>query len=147
MTLLRRAAAGDETRLLALIREFCAVDNHDYDEARLRRALGPLLDGDELGVVWLIGEDAGYAVVTWSYSLESGGPDALLDEIYLRDRGRGAGSGAMAEIFADLERRGITRMFLETEAHNARVRRFYARLGFVEEDSIWMCREGADQPG
>lgn len=147
MTLLRRAVPADENLLLALIREFCEVDRHDYDEARLRGALGPLLDGDELGVVWLIGDGAGYAVVTWSYSLESGGPDALLDEIYLRERGRGIGAAAMGEIFADLERRGITRMFLETEAHNDRVRRFYARLGFAEEDSIWMCREAGDQPG
>lgn len=145
MSLLRRAAPGDEPLLLALIREFCAADKHDYDESRLRRALGPLLGGDELGVVWLIGGDAGYAVVTWGYSLESGGRDALLDEIYLRERGRGVGAAAMAEIFADLERRGISRMFLETESHNARVRRFYARLGFIEEDSIWMCRERGDQ--
>jgi ribosomal protein S18 acetylase RimI-like enzyme len=31
-------------------------------------------------------------------------------------------------------------MFLETEAHNERVRGFYARHGFAAEDSVWMSR-------
>lgn len=141
MSLLRRAGLSDEALLLELIREFCELDRHSYDEARLRPALAPLLRGDEYGVIWIIGEGQGYAVVTWSYSLESGGRDALLDEIYLRDRCSGLGSAALQEIQADLRERGLARMFLETEAHNARVRRFYARQGFSEEDSIWMCWE------
>lgn len=144
MSLLRRADVADESLLLELIREFCELDRHPYDEARLRSALAPLLGGDDLGVIWIIGDGRGYAVVTWGYSLESGGRDALLDEIYLRDRGRGVGAAAMREILADLDRRGLPRMFLETEAHNEQVRRFYARLGFREEDSIWMSREAED---
>lgn len=33
----------------------------------------------------MIGEPPlGYAIVTWGYSLESGGREALLDEIYLK---------------------------------------------------------------
>jgi hypothetical protein len=32
-------------------------------------------------------------------------------------------------------------MFLETERPNTRVRDFYARHGFAEDDSIWMSRE------
>lgn len=141
MSLLRLAGVSDEALLLELIREFYELDRHSYDEARLRLALEPLLGGDEYGVIWIIGEGRGYAVVTWSYSLESGGREALLDEIYLRDRSSGLGSAAMQHILADLRRRGLSRMFLETEAHNARVRRFYARQGFREEDSIWMCWE------
>jgi len=137
-----RATAAQLELLLPLVEEFCILDEHPYDEARVRRALGPLLADDSLGVIWLIGDPpGGYAVLTWSYSLESGGRDALLDEIYLRDRGRGLGSAALAAICDDLRARGITRIFLETEDHNERARRFYARNGFAVEPSTWMAAD------
>lgn len=140
--LTRRATAADLDALLPLIREFYTVDRHSYDEAKVRRALEPLLADDAYGVVWLIGEPVcGYAVVTWSYSLESGGRDALLDEIYVSRRGLGIGSRALGAILADLPGRGLTRMFLETESHNSDVRRFYARQGFRQEDSVWMVND------
>jgi len=139
MPSLRRAGPQDLALLLPLIEAFCAVDGHPFDAARVTRAIGPLLDSDEFGVVWLVGEPpAGYAILTWNYSLESGGRDALLDEIYLAERGSGLGSTVMQAIYADLMRRGIYRVFLETEVHNDRARRFYARNGFQVEDSVWM---------
>jgi GNAT superfamily N-acetyltransferase len=139
---LRRAGPADLPRLLPLVKAFCAVDGHPFDAAVVRRALAPLLADDEFGVVWLIEEPPlGYAVLTWNYSLESGGRDALLDEIYLEERGTGAGSRAMQAIYDDLRERGITRIFLETEDHNERARRFYARNGFVVEPSVWMSIE------
>lgn len=140
--LLRRAVATDVSRLLSLTEAFCQADGHSFDRARVLAALLPLLRDDRLGVVWMIGEPAaGYAVVTWGYSLESGGRDALLDEIYVSQPNRGLGARAVEEILADLADRGIRRIFLETESANAAVRRFYSRLGFVEEDSVWMARE------
>lgn len=138
---LRLATPADLAELIDLVREFCEVDQHDFDETRVRNALIPLLESDRHGLVWLVGQPAeGYAVVTWGYSLESGGADALLDEIYLRERGLGLGARLLHHILQDLETRGLKRIFLETERHNEAVRRFYARHGFEEEESIWMCR-------
>jgi GNAT superfamily N-acetyltransferase len=148
--MIRRAEASDLELIVPLVAEFYGVDEHEFDDATVRRALVPLLDDDRLGMVWLIGpgdggavggaaDPAGYAVVTWSYALESGGRDALLDEIYVRDRSTGTGGQALEEILADCRRRGITKMFLETEAANERGRASYARHGFAVEDSIWMC--------
>lgn len=144
MNLLRRAGPADQALLLTLIREFYTIDHHTYDEAMLRRALAPLLQSDEHGVVWLLEDGSGYAVVTWSYSLESGGRDALLDEIFVRQRDAGLGSQLLQAILADLRERGLSRMFLETERQNARVRRFYARHGFQEENSVWMVWEASN---
>ena len=79
-------------------------------------------------------------MITWGYSLESGGREALLDEIYLCQRGLGVGTQVMQALFEDLRGRGIVKMFLETERHNARARTFYARQGFEADDSIWMSR-------
>ncbi|GAA2338481.1 GNAT family N-acetyltransferase [Dactylosporangium salmoneum] len=137
-----RAQPADLPAVLPLVEEFCAADRHEFDEARVTRALGPLLASDEHGQVWLIGapRPSGYAVLTWGWSLESGGREALLDEIYVRERGRGLGAALLDRVVAAAAEAGASAMFLETEAHNARVRAFYARHGFDAEESIWMSR-------
>jgi len=143
---LRIATTGETTELLVLVAEFCEVDQHSFDAGRVRRALGPLLEHDRHGVVYLIEDNTtatvlGYAVLTWGYSLESGGREALIDEIYLRKRGEGLGAIVMTQIFDAMRERDISRMFLETETHNERARRFYSRQGFETDDSIWMSRD------
>ena len=140
--MIRRARLEDLEAVASLSSEFNQIDGHVHDERRVRAALIPLLRDDALGVVYLFGEPPdGYAVVTWGYSIESGGRDALLDEIYVRQRGQGRGSAAFEGVLADVRRRGLSRMFLETERSNLRVRSFYALHGFAEDDSIWMSRE------
>ena len=106
-----------------------------------------LLAGDRFGQVWLIHHPAadqlepdGCAVVTWSWSLESGGLDCILDELYLRSRGQGLGAAALQQVVAAVHACGARAMFLETERHNERVRGFYRRQGFELEDSVWLSR-------
>jgi GNAT superfamily N-acetyltransferase len=126
-----------------LVREFCAVDGHDFDEQAVMAGLVPLLEDGVAGEVWVVEDEmglGGYGVVTWGWSLESGGRDALLDELYVRDRGRGAGAALLEAIVAAARARGASRMFLETEEGNAAARRFYARAGFDVEGSVWMQR-------
>lgn len=141
---IRRAGRADFPVLDELVREFYSVDGHAYDETRISCAFGPLLDGDEFGQVWLF--DTGYAVVTWGYSIESGGRDALLDEFYVRNRGQGIGGLAVEAVHGKCVERGVTRMFLETERANGRAREFYTRHGFVIEDSVWLSRSAGASP-
>ena len=88
-----RAGVADEVVLLPLVREFYAVDRHAFELERVLAGLRPLLVDDRHGQVWLIrepgGDVGGYAVVTWGWSLESGGRECLLDEIYVRTPGPG----------------------------------------------------------
>ncbi|MEE4279337.1 MAG: GNAT family N-acetyltransferase [Halieaceae bacterium] len=136
-----RATPGDLDWLLQLIEEFCRIDQHEYDPHRLRSSLPALLESDEYGVVWKMpAPTEAYAVVTWGYSLESGGREALIDELYVRARGKGNGRRFLEHILDDCRQRGFVRIFLETESHNTRVRAFYGRAGFAEDDSIWMSR-------
>jgi GNAT superfamily N-acetyltransferase len=126
-----------------LVREFCAVDGHDFDEQAVIAGLVPLLEDGAPGEVWVVEDESdlgGYGVVTWGWSLESGGRDALLDELYVRDRGAGAGAALLEAIVAAARARGASRMFLETEEGNIAARRFYARAGFDVEGSVWMQR-------
>jgi ribosomal protein S18 acetylase RimI-like enzyme len=142
MLITRRARPVDRQELLTLIEEFYALDRHAFDVDEVSQGLEPLLHDDRFGQVWIIGEDAqradGYAVVTWSWSLESGGRDCILDELYVRPRNRGLGSSALAEVTVAAIAAGARAMFLETEADNRRVRAFYERCGFTIERSVWM---------
>jgi len=139
-----RAGADDLEVLLELHREFCTADSHPFDEAVAARAFVPLLADDSRGMVWLVrttdrpDQVEGYGVVTWGWSIEAGGAESIFDEMYVRRRGTGIGSRAMALIIHEVRRLGLARIYLETESHNEMGRRLYRRLGFVDEDSIWM---------
>ena len=142
--LVRRATPDDLADLLVLVDEYCAADGHTFDEAIATDGLAPLLADDHLGVVWVLELDSsvdGYAAVTWGWSIEVGGYDVVLDELYVRSRGRGHGSELLRELEADCRRREVKRMFLETERPNDGARRLYERHGFVADDSIWMSKE------
>ena len=136
-----RSTREDLVVLLELSREFNLLDGHDHDDDRVREALIPLLDGDEFGQVWQIAAPdgvQGYCVLGWSYSLESGGRECIVDEIYVTGRGRGLGAQLLDAALRGARDAGVKVVFLETEAHNERVRSFYQRHGFVREDSVWM---------
>jgi len=151
---LRRANKQDRPLLLTLIEEFCRVDQHVFEARRVSIALGPLLENDNLGIVYLVETErtgasgstgvqetvCGYVIITWGYSIESGGREGLIDEIYLRRPGQGLGSALFPLLLEALAPFELKVMFLETERRNDRARRFYQRHGFVEDDSIWMSR-------
>ena len=141
--MLRRATADDLTSLLPLVRDFYEIDHHPYDESRVVDALRPLLADDTFGQVWVVDESGslgGYSVVTWGYSLESGGRECILDEIYVASQSAGVGSELLTATLEGARLFGARSMFLETEAHNSRVRGFYLRHGFEIDDSVWMSR-------
>lgn len=138
---IRSGTVDDVTELISFVAEYCEIEGRAFDHDSTRRALVPLLTDDRHGSVWIIeygSAPAGYACVTWGYSLEAGGPEALFDELYVRRRGVGIGTTGMALVLDEVRRLGFTRVFLETEAQNSRGRRIYERLGFVVEDSVWM---------
>ncbi|WGL53664.1 GNAT family N-acetyltransferase [Nocardioides sp. BP30] len=132
-----------------MVAVFYVEDGHPYDEVRVRRALGPLLADDTHGQVWLLQPDepgadaAGYAVLTWGWSLESGGREGLLDELYVAAGWRRSGWGGLLieQVIAQARAAGCGALFLETVRPNDRARAFYRRHGLVGQDSIWMRRE------
>jgi GNAT superfamily N-acetyltransferase len=143
-TVIHRAGPDDLEVVVALVQEFYEVDHHTFDRDRVVGALRPLLADDVLGQVWLVDdperrvEPGGYAVLTWGWSLESGGRECLLDEMYVRSPGEGLGTKVLIELIEKASAAGAAAMFLETEAHNHRARVFYGKADFALEDSVWM---------
>jgi len=145
---IRRATIDDLDELLVLGAEYAEADGHAFDVEVARRGFEPLLTSDDLGIV-LVAVDGqhgarallGYAATTWGWSIEVGGLDVVLDELYVRTRGRGIGGRLLREVENACRARGVKRIFLETERPNERARRLYARHGWSEDDSIWMAKE------
>lgn len=140
----RRAESSDVDAVLGLVREYCAADDHDFDETVARAGVEPLLADDDVGVIWVALVDGaidGYVAVTWGWSIEIGGLDVVLDEIYVRTRGNRVGSTLIETLEADCRTRDVKRIFLETERPNGAARRLYERHGYRADSSIWMSKE------
>ncbi|MEY2975824.1 MAG: hypothetical protein RIR49_2244 [Actinomycetota bacterium] len=140
---IRRATPADLEDLVVLTGEYCLADGHPVDPDLARRGFAPLLDDDSRGTVFIAHDTTttlGYAVVCWSWSIEIGGFEVVLDEIYTRPKGTGLGSHLIAALEDDCRTRGVLRIFLETERPNHRARELYARHGYTEDDSIWMSK-------
>ncbi|NDW51870.1 N-acetyltransferase [Aliiroseovarius sp. PrR006] len=135
MSSLRLATLDDLDRLLPLVAGFHAEAGIEQDDATRRGALTPLLEGSPHGAIWMIGPrvaPVGYVAVSFGWSIEFGGIDAFLDEIYVRERvrGRGMGSEALTALSRALSGQGVKAMHLEVDADNERARALYERMGF-----------------
>lgn len=141
MVTFRIANERDLPELLVLAKEFCEIDNHTYEESRIINTIKPLFSNPQLGLIVLATQGSnllGYAVLTWGWSIESGGREGLIDEIYVRERNTGLGSELLAEVVKVAKQNDVKMIFLETELANERVRGFYRRHGFIQEESIWL---------
>ncbi|HEU4888065.1 MAG TPA: GNAT family N-acetyltransferase, partial [Thermoanaerobaculia bacterium] len=123
----RRATADDVPALLDLQQRFYTGEGYPYDRAKMERGMRELIANPSLGRLFLA-PDA-YLVVTFGFSLEFGGRDAFVDELYVADDSRGQGLGTLALQVAEEACReaGIHALHLEVEHVNARARALYER--------------------
>ncbi len=137
----RRAAIADHEQLCELIERFYGIDNHEFDAARVDGGPAPLLCDDTHGQVWVAADSdelIGYAVVTWTWSLEPGGKDCVLDELYAERRGSGHGGSLLATRHRGGPQRRCRGDVPRNGGAQRRGRVFYRRHGFAVEDSTWM---------
>ena len=142
MIAIRPANSADQEDVLALLRIYCDEANTPLSDEHLLAGLGPLLTENKHGVVLVAEEEKiiGYSILTWGWGIESGGMEALVDEMLIHPSRRGEGIGQEL-LQATLERakqEGVKVVFLETEKDNPRSRKLYSKVGFEEETSIWM---------
>jgi GNAT superfamily N-acetyltransferase len=135
----RPAVSADIPLLVEMMTEFYAESGYPLDPARAGTAFEQLLADPRLGGVWILQwEDrpAGYIVLTLGYSMEYGGRDAFVDDLFVRPthRGRGLGTLALAEVRAACHELGVRALHLEVGHDNDRAAALYRRAGFVAHD-------------
>lgn len=126
-------------KLAALVAAFHEETGIELSDDQRRDALMPLLEGSPYGAAYLVGlarAPVGYVVVTFGWSVEFGGMDAFIDELYIRPavRGCGMGTDVMTALPKALAGAGVRALHLEVDQDDAAAQRLYERAGFRARD-------------
>ncbi|MAE89873.1 MAG: GNAT family N-acetyltransferase [Pelagibaca sp.] len=146
MKSLHLAGPDDLARLMPLVAAFHAEQAYGTDAQHVQAALVPILEGQPHGAIWLIGprkSPVGYVVVSFGWSIEFGGLDARVDELYIRPavRRRGMGGEALHALSNGLRDSGVAALHLEIDRDDERLQGFYRRARFKpRERSVAMTR-------
>lgn len=131
--------------LLKMIEEFYLIEKIPYEKEILRGCLQDMLKNPALGTVRLVMYDnapAGYFVLTFGYSLEYHGRNAVLDEFYIREayQGKGAGTRCLKYIDEYCIQENIIAVHLVVDRVNARAKELYHRNGYEVHDRYLMSK-------
>jgi ribosomal protein S18 acetylase RimI-like enzyme len=127
----------DSETMLDLMEQFYRGERYPFDRGRARAALEPFLADPTLGRAWLFRDGVaavGYFVLTLGWSLEYGGRDAFVDELYVAPTHRGLGLGRRAlEILEGACRElSVSALHLEVEKENFPAADLYRKRGFED---------------
>ena len=133
-TTIRNGALDDIPVLVDLMQEFYAGANYPLDRQWAAASFSALLHDDSRGAVWIVfhdSEPAGYVVLTTRFSMEYGGLDAFIDDLFIRPayRRRGLGQAALNAIFAECERRKVLAVHVEVGHDNVAAKALYHSYG------------------
>ncbi|MEO9896693.1 MAG: GNAT family N-acetyltransferase [Paracoccaceae bacterium] len=122
-------------RLSALVAAFHTEEGLTTTTEQREAALMPLLEGSPHGVAYLIGParaPIGYIVLSFGWSLEFGGMDGFVDELFIRPgvRGRGIATEVLLALPKALADAGLKALHLEVDVKNEIAQRLYNRSGF-----------------
>ncbi|WP_424986336.1 GNAT family N-acetyltransferase [Microbulbifer sp. S227A] len=132
---LHLAKPDDLDRLTTLVAAFHAEQGIEQSDAARCAGLAPLLDGIPHGAAYLIGParaPIGYVIITFGWSVEFGGMDGFIDEIYLRPpvRRRGIATEVLISLPKALAEAGVKGLHLEVDREDESAQKLYARAGF-----------------
>ena len=125
---------GDLDTLVGLMRDFYREDGDPFLEHESRAAFATLLATPSWGTVWLAERDTvalGYVALTLGFSMEFGGRDAFIDDLYVvpSNRGQSIGRALIAACERTCRDLGIRALHLAVRPTN-RAGSLYQRLGF-----------------
>lgn len=125
---------ADADTLLRFAQDFHREDGHPLDAAG-ELAVVQITAGEPFARAWIVRqahEAIGYVVLTLGYSIEYGGRDGFIDDLYLvpAARGRGVGRKLLDFTLARASELGIRTLHLEVEAGNDGATRLYRSAGF-----------------
>ena len=140
MSMLRRAEPSDLERLLAMVEAFHQTAGIDLPPEARNASVSKLLQSPDLGAIYMIGPTqapVGYIALTFGFSIEMGGRDAFIDELFIRERVRrkGLGSQVMAALPALMQEHDILALHLEVDRTNDQALRLYQRARFAMRDN------------
>ncbi len=142
---LRRPKPNERTLVQALVAAFHVEETSPLAPEILSDALSLILEGDPLVRFWLIEDESevvGYVCLGLGFSIEVGGRDFWIDDLYVRAdrRGRGVGAAALTLVEAASRALGARRLCLEIRGDNDAAGRLYERCGYIAHDRSLMSK-------
>ena len=139
MTALHLAKIDNLDKLLPMVAAFHQEDAVEQNNEGREAALRPLLEGSPHGAVYIIGPvraPIGYIIVSFGWSIELGGLDGFVDELYIRPavRRRGIASEVLISLPKVLADAGLKALHLEVDRTNTAAQALYQKLGFRMRD-------------
>lgn len=141
----RPATEADVASLLDLEGKFYAEESYPFDYDDAHTSIVRLLREPERGRIWVAESEGlliGYLILTFGYSIEFHGVDALVDELYLEPEARGRGTGTQALALAERTcvELGIRSLHLEVERKRTRAQEMYRKCGFKDHNRYLMTK-------
>lgn len=136
---LHLAKPADLAKLCDMVAAFHTEEGLSSTEESRQAGVAPLLDGIPHGAAYLIGParaPMGYIIVTFGWSVEFGGMDGFIDEIYVRPaiRNRGIASEVLSALPKALADAGLKALHLEVDRQSEGTQRLYMRAGFAARE-------------
>ncbi len=118
-----------------MVKDFWAFEQIPFSSANALKVWHKAWAQPEFVRGWLLefeSEIVGYVVLTFGFSLEYGGLDAYVDELFVKPEFRGRGFAAQALEFLTLEcqKLNIVALHLEVDTNNHNAKSLYAKMGF-----------------
>lgn len=135
MTTTTHSATFDDIPILVeLMREFYAEANYQLDMQWAAASFSALLKDNSRGAAWIILQDsepAGYVVLTTRFSMEYGGLDGFIDDLFIRPgyRRKGLGREALRALFDECDRRKLLAVHVEVGEDNIGAKSLYKSYG------------------
>jgi len=135
----RSAAKNDIPVLVELMREFYAESKYSLDGDWAVRSFNQLLHSADRGAAWIsfLGSDpAGYVVLTTRHSMEFGGLDGFVDDLFVRPafRRHGVGTSLLTELFRECSKRRVLAAHIVLGSDNAPGQALCRRFGLSNNE-------------
>ena len=137
-TEVEKAKLSDIPRLVELMDEFYAESSYALDRSWATASFERLLGDESLGAAWLGRrgpEIAGYVVLTLKHSMEFGGMDAFIDDLFVRPnfRRQRVASTLLSALFDHCRQLPAAAVHVEVGPDNAAALALYESFGLSNQ--------------
>lgn len=135
---IRSAVPADIPWLVEKMREFYRESAYSLDCEWAARSFTTLLSEPALGGVMIAANDSeaiGYLVFTQRFSMEFGGLDGFIDDVFVASSHRraGAGTALLEALFAEGKARRLLALHVEVDPYNQAANALYRRFGLHDK--------------
>jgi ribosomal protein S18 acetylase RimI-like enzyme len=148
---LRSAGVNDTAALIELMRAAHAEAGFELNQSIAADAFAKLLRDESRGRAWLAfqgSEAAGYIVLIFKLSLESGGVDAFIEDLFVRPATRrtGLGNALLSTVIAACRHQQVSAVHVEVGADNDSARSLYEKHGLKDRGRLLLTTGLSENP-